>query len=502
MLKGVAAALLCGSSICASGATEYKQLTNLPTVYLDTEYNQAILSKEDYYNATLRYVDENGVKLYDALGVRGRGNSTWGLPKKPYRIKFDKKQEFLGKDHAKAKSWTLLANHADKTLMRNALASYVGRLAGQEFIPAAQFVDLVLNGKYVGNYQISDQIEVRAKRVDITEQSEPATADSDITGGYLLEVDGFAESEPVYFTTPKGVKITIKSPDDEIINRNQIDYISNHIRKFETALFSSSFTDDELGYHQYVDEESLASWYVASEVVGNSDAFWSIYIYKKENDDRIYWGPMWDYDIAFNNDRRLGDQTRKIMYADGHGQKVGAIWMHQMWKDPWFVRLVYKKWQELKALDIESKILDYIDTLEEELSQSQKLNFDMWPINKRVYEEYQLFATYGQGVEFIRTFVKSHLAYLDQYFSQRYLAAVDNIASDDTDCIASYDRASQTLRFSAPDPSGMVEVYAMSGALVLRSPMLESIGLSLLPRGMYVVRYSAGGVTSSLKLVR
>ncbi|MDE7126223.1 MAG: CotH kinase family protein, partial [Muribaculaceae bacterium] len=220
-LKSFAAGILtAAAAFSANSATaqtaEYKQITNLPTVYIDTEDYVSITSKETYVRATLRYVDKDGTTVYDALGIRGRGNSTWGLDKKPYRIKFDKKQSFLGKDRAKAKSWTMLANHTDKTLMRNALASYIGTLAGQPFTAAAQFVDVVLNGKLIGNYQISDQMEIREKRIDILEQEDPATAESNITGGYLLEVDGFASSEPVYFRTSKGVTITIKSPDDDI----------------------------------------------------------------------------------------------------------------------------------------------------------------------------------------------------------------------------------------------------------------------------------------------
>ena len=171
-------------------AQEYVQQTDLPTIYIETEGGRPIVSKEDYVDAVLHYVDSNGVKTYDALGVRGRGNSTWNLEKKPYRIKFAEKQEFMGPERAKAKSWTLLANFADKTLLRNAVAACIGDFAGQPFTAGAQFVDLVLNGTYLGNYQLSDQVEVRKKRVDIDEQDEIPTEDANITGGYFLEVYG------------------------------------------------------------------------------------------------------------------------------------------------------------------------------------------------------------------------------------------------------------------------------------------------------------------------
>ncbi len=480
-------------------SADYKQYTNLPTVYIDTQNKAPITSKTEYVPATLRYVDATGVTTYDALGIRGRGNSTWGLGKKPYRIKFDKKQTFLGKDHAKAKSWTLLANHTDKTLMRNAVASFIGELAGQPFNPAACFVDLVLNGKYIGNYQISDQIEVREKRVDIPEQDEPATATSNITGGYLLEVDGFAESERVYFVTEKGVMITIKSPDDEIINDAQLDYIANYIQEFETALFSKNFTDPEKGYRKYVDPETLASWFVASEITINPDMYWSVYIYKKPDDPRIYWGPMWDHDIAFNNSRRKGDLSNSVMWKNGFGQDLAYKWINRMWQDPWFVALVDAKWKEMKAMDFEKSVLAFIDEKVIELNKSQQLNFEIWPIDQRVYDEYKLFNTYQQGVEFMKQSFKTHNIYLDSQIS-RQVTALSDIAGENIAPTPAYDRADQSLVCDLG--SGTVEVYNLAGALMMRAQLSDRVGVSLLPAGAYVAVFQGSRGSARLKFIK
>ncbi len=389
-------------------------MTNLPTVYIETEANQAITSRHNYVRATLRYVDADGEKYYDALGIRGRGNSTWGLTKKPYRIRFDKKQELLGPDRAKAKSWTLLANYADKSLMRNALASCVGTFAGQPFTAAAQFVDLVLNGVYIGNYQISDQINVRPGRVDIFEQEDPITDDSDINGGYLLEVDGFASGEPCWFKTNRGVKITIKSPDSDIIDRRQIEYISSYIQDFENAIFSDNFTDPDTGYRRYVDESTLISWYIASEMTANPDAFWSTYIYKDRDDPKIYWGPLWDYDIAFNNSRRAGDMTRRTVLYDGFGVELTAVWMRRIWEDPWFISAVNEKWKSMVNAGLEKHLLEFIDNTEAELEISQEYNDMLWPVDHGVYDEYCLFSTYSATVEFLRKFVRERISFLTE----------------------------------------------------------------------------------------
>lgn len=406
-------------------AQNYVQLTDMPAIYIETENSQPIVSKDDYVNATLRYVDETGVKVYEDMEIRGRGNSTWNLEKKPYRIKFAEKEEFMGPDRAKAKSWTLLANFADKTLLRNAVAACIGDFAGQPFTAGAQFVDLVLNGTYLGSYQLSDQMEVRKKRVDIDEQDEVPAEDANITGGYFLEVDGFATFEPVYYRTNRNVMVTVKSPDEEVIVPRQLEYIRNHMQQFEDALFSEDFADPQKGYRPYVDSLTLASWYISTELTGNVDGFWSTYMYKKKDDPKFYWGPLWDYDIAFNNCNRVGDVSRSLMINKGFGGDLTQKWVLQMWKDPWFVQLINRTWQECVARGIEEHVIHYIDSMAAVIDRSQALNFQKWPIDRRDYNEIVLFSTYQEGVDYLKSFVRTHCAYLTETFAN----AAENMGS-------------------------------------------------------------------------
>lgn len=229
------------------------QITNIPTLYINTN-GVSITSKENYVPGTVTVAsDDAEVAITDvSMGIRGRGNSTWGMAKKPYRIKFDKKINFLNQN-AKAKSWVLLANYADKTLMRNGVAFEISRFIDLEFSPSAVFVDVVLNGQYLGNYMVSDQMQVGAGRVDIDEMDETNISGEELTGGYFMEIDGFGDSEPVHFTTNHGLLITLKSPDEELVQQVQIDYIKNFVNTFESKLFASNFTDPELGYRSMVD---------------------------------------------------------------------------------------------------------------------------------------------------------------------------------------------------------------------------------------------------------
>ena len=310
-------------------AQTYVRKTNLPCIYVNTEGHKAVSSKDTYIYATMVYVDENDQQTtYDSLQIRGRGNSTWNMRKKPYRIKFHDKEKFLGKGYAKAKSWTLLANAADKTMMRNAITSAMGDFLGVKFNPAAKFVDLVINDVYLGTYQISDQVEVRPHRVDLTEQDYPLTDTSDITGGYLLEVDRSFDGNYFYSSTYRQ-PVRIHYPDEDEISATQQSWIRNYVSQFEVALVSADYQNALKGYRPFVDSVSLANWYVATEVSANVDGFYSTYFYKEQGDPHFYRGPLWDYDIAYNNDNRTdrgGSNTTRQLMADVDTTDTRQLW--------------------------------------------------------------------------------------------------------------------------------------------------------------------------------
>ena len=101
------------------------------------------------------------------MKIKGRGNSTWGLPKKPYKIKFETKTSLL--DEPADKEWVLLANYYDKTLVRNEIAFYMGRMSNLDYTPSSNFVNVYINEKYNGIYQLSDQLKISVNRVNVGE---------------------------------------------------------------------------------------------------------------------------------------------------------------------------------------------------------------------------------------------------------------------------------------------------------------------------------------------
>lgn len=401
----------------ATSSQSQQRRTNLPTLYLTTENAASISDKETWVPGTVTVFSADASEnLNMAMEIRGRGNSTWGMAKKPYRIKLDKKTHLLNLP-AEEKNWVLLANYADKTLIRNAVAFKISEMLGLEFTPSARFVDVVLNGQYAGNYMITDQVEVADFRVPVQKLKPADIALPALSGGYLLEIDGFAEQEAVWFFTDKALKVTVKYPKDDEIQTQQLNYIQNFTQNFETVLFSDDFNDPDAGYRSLVDTASLINWYIACELTGNPDSFWSTYLYKYRDIDRFYFGPLWDFDIAFNNDNRLGDALYSLMRERAHDPKT---WIQRIWLDNWFKSAVNRRWIELindgRLLE---QLLDYIDETAALIDESQQQNFDRWKIlNTGVYLEQYLFPGYEEGIEYLKFYLTDRVNFLTGSFAQ------------------------------------------------------------------------------------
>lgn len=242
--------------------------TGLPTCWIDTEERKEISSKEEYVNAHFRLVEDiitrsAGDVVEGDLQIKGRGNSTWSLyPQKPYRLKFTEKVSLLGEQPDK--SWVLLANYYDKSMLANHLAFYLGRMSNLDWTPSDHFVELFLNGRYQGTYQLTEKIKIAKHRVNVGND------------GLLMEIDGYATKEAdarFFYTQRLSYPVNIKDPDveygDEIF-----EYARNYVRGAEDVLYGESFKDPDIGWRKYMDETSFVDYYLISEIVKNCDAMW------------------------------------------------------------------------------------------------------------------------------------------------------------------------------------------------------------------------------------
>jgi hypothetical protein len=387
--------------------------TGLPTLYISTNL-VPIESKEVYIPGTLQ-IKRNlaGDSVFGGvMEIRGRGNSTWSMPKKPFKIKLDKKAGLLGMKESK--QWVLLANYADKSLLRNEVAFELSRGLGLGFTPAGRFVDVILNGRYNGTYELVEQVDIGKNKVNISEQDAGTTTLPGISGGYLLEFDGFAGSEAVHVNTGRGMQVTVHYPDDDDINQAQQNYISTYFNNVESMLFSPAFDDPANGYKQFFDIESYINFYLVNEITGNPDIFWSTYMYKTANNDTIYTGPVWDFDIASNNDDRLGDAVNKLMLDAAHEPKQ---WINRLMEDKAFRNRVRARWNEVKTTKV-AGIQAVIDQLAGTVSRSQKKNFLKWPIlSEKVYLNLQAAGSYAGEVNYLKAYFSNRISWLDTQFN-------------------------------------------------------------------------------------
>lgn len=405
------------------------QLTNLPTVVINTEGAQDIVSKEEEITSTVYIISENGTSLLTdtETGVRGRGNSSWTFEKKPYRLKFSEKRSPLDAP-AKAKKWTLINNHSDKTLMRNILAFEISRRMGMAYTPFCQPVDVFLNGEYKGCYQLCDQVEVRENRVDVTEIE---AGDSDVTGGYLIEIDGNLDvynNEEFYFHSTKKIPVTIKSPDE---GEAALSYISGFFNQMEAAVYAENFDDETNGYRQYLDLDSFLRNFIIGELCGNTDAFWSVYMYKERGGDKLFTGPVWDNDLSFHNDIRIYPITTMTDFiytyygsndTNGNRASSSAGTMRDI------VNRIIKEDSNAREQLIEiwndaihnrnitaSSLNDYIDQTTALINESQTLNFKRWPIlDSKFHQNISALGSHKAEVDWVKSYIDTRVPQLDK----------------------------------------------------------------------------------------
>ena len=427
-------------------AQSYPQRTDVPSVYIETENRRSITSKEQYINCTFIYVDGDSLGRYENTLIRGRGNSTWwNSDKKSFRVKFEKKQRLLGDGFANAKSWPLLANHGDKTMIRNALTYDLGRFMGMKFCPAARFVDLYLNGNYQGTYQISDQVQVHKKRVEVDEDS-----------GWLLEVaNENSKEEPLISSTGFNIMYNIKNPKDQQLTVDRRIAIGRWIQQFESAVASHDYCDPEKGWRAYVDEEDFINWYVGAEITGNIDALYSIYMYKEADNQKMHFGPLWDLDLGYDNssERSLLNSMEAFL---GLWNRPFEKILQRLWQDPWFVQACNDRLRELTDRGLQAYLLSHIDSLRTAIWQTQTENFKKWRINQKVYDwaKHSYYTTYDGYISELKSFVNIHIPYLQRAFAERQATAIrqfENRQSVNSQSL--YDL--QGRRITSPDRKGI-----------------------------------------------
>ena len=385
--------------------------TNLPVLRVTTQDAAPIDSTETYVAGTLTVSNDLAgaeVVYSGTMQIKGRGHSTWAMPKKPYRIKLDSKASLLGMPSSK--DWNLLANYCDKTLLRNALAFELSRRLGMPYTPRDAFVEVFLNGRYDGVYELTEKIKVATSRVNITSMTGTDLSGDALTGGYLMEVDERLDGA-VWFRTNQNVPIVIQEPDPAQLA--QAEYIANYVMQAEDALFSGSFADPALGWPAYFDAPTFVNWYLVNELMASQDSvfFSSCWLYKDRLNPLLFMGPVWDFDISPGNVNYSSSVEPTVWWTRG------GVWFARFFQDPNFAALTAARWNEVKATEVDA-LPAFVDQMATTLALAQENNFQRWPIlGVRVWPNSEAAGSYAAEVEFTKTWLAQRMAWMDSQFN-------------------------------------------------------------------------------------
>ena len=374
-------------------------LPELSIISINTVNLAPIVSKDDYIYGTFEISGENeDENLVTNLRIRGRGNTTWSFPKKPYQIEFDNKENVLGMP--KDKKWILLANYSDKTMLRNELAFVLSRFSNLDWTPESRFVELFINNEYLGVYQVVQKVEESSNRVNIGGD------------GYLLEVDQLSRLDPddVFFET-NNYLFNIKDPNLDF-GDNQYNIIKNYIELTENTLLGNNFTNPIEGYSKYIDVDSFVDWYLINEITKNNDAIFFSSVYMNYTPGgKLKMGPVWDYDISSGNINYNGNET-----TDGFWIK-NATWYSRLFEDPNFVTKVKSRFNYF--YNNRDLFQEHINSNSLYLNQSQERNFYKWPIlGTYIWPNNVYFSTYDEEVIYLKEWLDERLEWLNDNLNE------------------------------------------------------------------------------------
>ncbi len=375
--------------------------SRLPVAYLTTEGGKTPSSKKEDHNGTLyiqgnaRYPDQyNG-----AMKVHVRGNSTSGLPKKPWKIKLDKKTDLFG--FGKNKHWVLLANYLDVGLMRNTIAYDLSGELGLVHMKTT-WVDVILNDVYQGCYQLCEHIRIGGERVDVYDWEDAAetlagkfveknglTADdeeafidqlqqnfswvtsnevtykgitsqpssiwkkysNDITGGYLFELS-HEYDELSKFTVTNGnisLKVMLNAPEYLYSNAQMMDYCRTAWTNLvEAWIAPDGVTPAGACWLDLCDVDSMAAYWLAMEIPGNNDSSYkSRYTWKDQGKPMVF-GPAWDFDWGCGSPVVGGTNTTCSGWRVATSGNVVAFY-REWGDDPYFALVLWEKYRAVRG---------------------------------------------------------------------------------------------------------------------------------------------------------
>lgn len=454
------------------------QATSLPTIYLtstnaNTQGRSYVdSSKQNTTTAALKMIDTAGSEI-STMGIKelkARGNSTFTYAaKKSYQMKLETASDLL-QNGENVKTWVLLANYFDATLMHDKLFKDMAAALEMPYTASCDWVNLYYDGEYRGVYLLSEKNAVKDTGINITDleaaykEKNPEygtnmttatgtnayggsytyttglTDPTDITGGYLLELNHDAPDEVNGFVTKKGKGVNVKSP--EWCGDAATKYISEYYQAFENAVYATDengnytgINEDGKHYYDYVDRDSLVKIFLLQELALSPDGFISSLYFYKDANGIMYAGPIWDQDMT------LGTGWTKYISPDTTDYHYLADALIRI---PDFREAVIAYYNatfapRANALIAENgTIRDYANRL----TDSAEMNFALWPYirvgDPRNAGHIWQNTTYTSVLADMQNWLTQRIAKLDETFAETVFVTGDVNGDGDVDIFDVY----------------------------------------------------------------
>lgn len=369
----------------------------IPRIVIETENNKPIEDRETEIPAKLQVWGAEAPESEQMdLTIRGRGNTSWtDMPKKSYKIEFVQKQSLLGMP--KDRDWALIANYADKTLMKNYLAYHLSAELGAFYAPRCEFVELYLNKEYLGVYLLTETIKISKKRIKL-----PQTENS-----FVVEVDGkYRPEEQVVFSkvlhqSATGKAFRIHEPHNA--SEQALADIESHIQAFETQLKTGTET---LG--EWLDFDESVKYYWVQELAKNLDAGFNTSIYfSYKKGGKIKMGPVWDFDLAF------GRHTEDTAYVPQNWYIREHFWHKIFFSDSLYNKTAIEFWE--KNLPVFKATLDTIDSVGKRIGKAAQNNFKRWRrLENSIFYTQRAYESYGEALEDLKDWLNQRIEWISQ----------------------------------------------------------------------------------------
>ncbi len=416
------------------------ETSDLPAVILTTRTGRDVTSKTDYIGGTLTLIGAGDENIESAIEIRGRGNYTWTAhEKKSYKIKFPSKLSPLSLGD-KSRTWVLLANVCDQSLLRNHTAlQMLGEFDHIVHAPASTSVDVYLNGEYRGVYLLAEEITLSSSHVDLDDSGRETDTDT----GYLLELSTYATD--VAFELA-GRKYEIKSDlsSKHSVAQKQKTYIAD----YATAAYDALLSGDRTAAARYIDLDTLVDAYLAEEILKNLDMGWDSFYLHKDAGGKLCFGPLWDFDLTLGN-ANFGCQYVSGLYCASSYPNTAAQsnpWFIAATRLSWFRTMVVERWEQM--LPSLAVYPDYILDTGATYAASFERNFERWDIFGTVQNRetplITSLASYREHYTYLASWLEGRLAWLDGFLHSAdyraglyaYASGTDEGASDEARVLA------------------------------------------------------------------